>query len=87
MKQKKIEKHSYIEVDVETFKDNIHYYLSQSTLENVRTILIKERYGEFVVMPKAKFSKEIFDAFMCGLDETLQNKGLCEIIKMDEEDK
>ncbi len=83
MEQKKIEEHSYIEIDVETFKDNIHYYLSQSTLENVRTILIKERYGEFVVMPKAKFSKEIFDAFMIGLDKNLQNSGLTKVDKND----
>ena len=77
-------KYGYQQISLDDFKDNLEYYLTQSTLEDTKIILIKERYGEFVCMPRKKFNDNLFTALMCGLDETIQNKGLRKIIKMDE---
>lgn len=80
-------KYGYQQISLDDFKDNLEYYLTQSTLEDTKIILIKERYGEFVCMSRKKFNDNLFTAFMCGLDETIQNKGLRKIIKMDDEEK
>lgn len=71
----------YEVVEAEDFKDDIHYYLTKLANKNEKDILIKGKYGEIVVMPREKFIKNIFDAFMIGLDKNLQNSGLTRIDK------